>query len=64
MSQVVVDILLHISLDVGSYGTLLDLFHIQSLLCIVLLLCTQRNIHAVYCIEVPDYTAHGYTVAI
>jgi hypothetical protein len=61
MSQVVEGILLHSALVVGSYGTLLDLFHIQILLCLILPLCTQRDLHAVYCIEVPDYTAQGYT---
>jgi hypothetical protein len=61
MSNVVVDILLHSALVFGSYGTLLDLFHIQILLCLVLSLYTQRDLCAVYCIEVPDYTAQGYT---
>jgi hypothetical protein len=56
-----VDILLHSALDVGSYGILLDLFCVQSLLCLVLLLCTQRDLCAVYCIEVPNYIAQGYT---
>ena len=55
------DILLHSSMDVGSYETLLDLFHIQSLLCLILLLYTQHDLHTVYCIEVPNYIAQGYT---
>jgi hypothetical protein len=63
MSQVVVDILFHSTLVVGSYDTLMDIFLIQILLCLVLLLYTQRDLCAVYCIEVHDYTAHGYTWA-
>ena len=59
-SLVEVDILLHSVLVVGSYGTLMDLFHIQILLCLFRLLYTQVDLHAVYCIEVPDYIAQGY----
>jgi hypothetical protein len=39
MSQVVEGILLHSSLAIGSYGTLLDLFRIQILLFLILPLC-------------------------
>jgi hypothetical protein len=62
MSQVEVDIPLHNALDVGSYGTLLDLFLIQILLCLILHLCSQRDLRAVYYTGVPDCTVWGYTV--
>jgi hypothetical protein len=60
MLQVVEGILLHSYMVVGSSATLLDFFRIQILLCLILLLCTQRDLHVVYCIEVLDYTVWGY----
>jgi hypothetical protein len=63
MSEVEVEIPLHNVLVVGSCGTLLDLCLFQILLYLILHLCIQLDILVVHCIEVPDCTAWGYTVA-
>jgi hypothetical protein len=56
MPLVEVDIPLHIFLDVGSYGKLLDLCLFQILLYLFLHLCIHLDLLAVHCTEVPDYT--------
>jgi hypothetical protein len=58
MSLVGVDNPLHNVLVVGSCGTLLVLYLIQILLCLVL----HINLRVVHCTKVHGYTARGYIV--
>jgi hypothetical protein len=64
MSQVEVDIILHNVLHVGSYDILLDIFLFQILLYLILHLCIHLYLILVCCIEVLDYTMHGYIVVL
>jgi hypothetical protein len=61
MSLVEVEIPLHNVLDVGSCGTLLDLFLFQIFLHLVLPLYIHLDLLVVRCTEVPDYTTWDYT---
>jgi hypothetical protein len=63
MSWVEVDIPLHSVLVVGSCGTLMYLCLFQILLYLILHLYIQFDLLAVHCIEEPDYTSWGYTIA-
>jgi hypothetical protein len=63
MSLVEVGIPLHNVVVVGNCDTLMDLCLIQILLYLVLHLCIHLDLLMVPCIEVPDYTLWGYTVA-
>ena len=62
MSQVEVDILLHSVPVANSYGIPSVLFLFQSLLYLILHLCSQLDLLLVHCIGVPSYTARYYIV--
>ena len=64
MSQVEVYIILHSVLIVEIYGIPLVLFLFQSLLYLVLHLCSQLDLLTVRCTGVPSYTTHDYIVVV
>jgi hypothetical protein len=64
MSLVEVDTPSHNFMVFGICGTLLDLFPIQILLYLFIHLYIHLDLLAVHCIEVPGYTARGYTMAM